>query len=232
VRARRGHIRSYKRFAGCATCSAAICTKLLIRTRPQNHRYTRPTLTSSAPPTCRNLHSLSCRTALPRHCRPTISRRDFVPWRFSAAGRQSAWLDRRHRRPETLHISGLMRRSNCILFDDLVGECEQLVWNGEAERLCSLEVDNQLELDRLLHWQGLSPRSMRSAYAAACRNSSGISTPRTSGRRRQQRHARHGSPAGDSARPVRRSAFGCSWWDPGARSIRDLARLPAPQSLR
>jgi len=37
---------------------------------------------------------LSCRTALPRHRGPTIYRRDFVPWRFSAAGRQSAWLDR------------------------------------------------------------------------------------------------------------------------------------------
>src|SRR5262245_51878347 len=31
----------------------------------------------------------------------TTSRRDFVPWRFSAAGRRSAWLDRHHRRPKT-----------------------------------------------------------------------------------------------------------------------------------
>src|SRR5215475_8469529 len=33
----------------------------------------------------------------------TTSRRDFVPWRFSAAGRRSAWLDRHHRRPKTLY---------------------------------------------------------------------------------------------------------------------------------
>ena len=36
-----------------------------------------------------------------RHRRRTTSRRDFVPWRFSAAGRRSAWLDRRCRQPKT-----------------------------------------------------------------------------------------------------------------------------------
>jgi hypothetical protein len=44
-----------------------------------------PHLVSTDVPTCRNLYSLSCRIALPRHRRPTISRRDFVPWRFSVA---------------------------------------------------------------------------------------------------------------------------------------------------
>src|SRR5450631_4468520 len=43
------------------------------------------------------------------------------------------------------------RDSKSFLFDHLVGECEQLVWNGEAQRLRSLEVDDQLELGRLLH---------------------------------------------------------------------------------
>jgi hypothetical protein len=34
--------------------------------------------------------------------RPTErTSRDFVPWRFSDAGRRSAWLDRRFRRPKT-----------------------------------------------------------------------------------------------------------------------------------
>jgi hypothetical protein len=37
----------------------------------------------------------------PRHCRRTTRCRDFVPWRFSAAGRWSAWLDPRYRRPKT-----------------------------------------------------------------------------------------------------------------------------------
>jgi hypothetical protein len=32
-----------------------------------------------------------CGTARLRRCRRTISRRDFVPWRFSAGGRRSAW---------------------------------------------------------------------------------------------------------------------------------------------
>jgi hypothetical protein len=46
-------LRSWRRHCD----SASICPKLLIRTRPQNHHYTRRILTSSAPPTCRNLHS-------------------------------------------------------------------------------------------------------------------------------------------------------------------------------
>jgi hypothetical protein len=36
-----------------------------------------------------------------RHDRPSVPPRDFVPWRFSAAGSRSAWLDRRCRRPKT-----------------------------------------------------------------------------------------------------------------------------------
>ena len=42
----------------------------------------------------RNPHS-------PRHSRRTTRRRDFVPWRFSTAGRQSAGLDHRFRRSKT-----------------------------------------------------------------------------------------------------------------------------------
>src|SRR5262249_56213795 len=37
------------------------------------------------------------------------------------------------------------------LFDHLVGDREQPVGNFEAERLCGLEVDRQLVLDRVLH---------------------------------------------------------------------------------
>jgi len=37
----------------------------------------------------------------PRYCRRTTRRRDFVPWRFSTAGRQSTGLDHRCRRSKT-----------------------------------------------------------------------------------------------------------------------------------
>src|SRR5712692_6532637 len=55
--------------------------------------------------------------------------------------------------------SACLKSANCgpihcniaASFDHLVGDREQLVWNGEAERLRSLEVDDQLELRRLLH---------------------------------------------------------------------------------
>src|SRR5437763_14407750 len=39
------------------------------------------------------------------------------------------------------------------LCDHLVGEGEQLVWNREAERPGSLEVDDQLVFGRLHHWE-------------------------------------------------------------------------------
>ena len=38
-----------------------------------------------------------------QHFPRTTRRRDFVPWRFSAAGRHGAPLDRHHRRPKTLY---------------------------------------------------------------------------------------------------------------------------------
>ena len=40
-------------------------------------------------------------------------------------------------------------RSRAPLLDYLVGEGEQLVWNLEAERLGGLEVDHEVEFDRL-----------------------------------------------------------------------------------
>jgi hypothetical protein len=54
----------------------------------------------------------------PRHCRRTTRCRDFVPWRFSAAGRWSAWLDRRCRRPKTCTEGDLSR---CSKPSDAVG---------------------------------------------------------------------------------------------------------------
>src|SRR5215469_12504855 len=39
------------------------------------------------------------------------------------------------------------------LFDHLVGGRQQRHWDGDAERLGGLQVDGQLELDWVLHWQ-------------------------------------------------------------------------------
>src|SRR5260370_14024917 len=44
-------------------------------------------------------------------------------------------------------------QQNCSLFDHLVGNGAQLVRDGEAERLGLVEVDHQLELNRLLNRQ-------------------------------------------------------------------------------
>ena len=44
---------------------------------------------------------------------------------------------------------GLMSQQ-CMLLDHLVGTGQKREWNGEPERVCSLEVDRQIELRRLL----------------------------------------------------------------------------------
>ena len=86
------------------TCIYAKCTLGRQSTRdPACIKATaaRPDLTSSATPECPNLHSL---VAAPPSCGiafPLTSRRDFVPWRFSAAGRRSVWRDHRCRRLKT-----------------------------------------------------------------------------------------------------------------------------------
>ena len=44
-------------------------------------------------------------------------------------------------------------RANFILFDYLVSAGNERGWYGEAERLSGFEIDDQLELDWLLHRQ-------------------------------------------------------------------------------
>ena len=49
--------------------------------------------------------------------------------------------------------SDQVHRSKIVLFDHLVGNCEQLVWYREAEGLGRLEIDNEQEFSRLFHWE-------------------------------------------------------------------------------
>src|SRR5262249_1675512 len=53
-------------------------------------------------------------------------------------------------------------RGGCS-FDHLVGEREQSVWHGQAERLCRLEIDRQFEFGRLLYWKLGRSRALENA---------------------------------------------------------------------
>jgi hypothetical protein len=54
--------------------------------------------------------------------------------------------------------SGFMRREMGRLLDDLVGEREQLVRDRQSRCLRGLEIDNEIELGRLLDWNFLWAR--------------------------------------------------------------------------
>jgi hypothetical protein len=47
----------------------------------------------------------------------------------------------------------LMHRSNCVLFDQLVGAGEKRIRHGQAESFGGLEIDHELILRRCLHGQ-------------------------------------------------------------------------------
>jgi len=61
-----------------------------------------------------NPHSL-------RHSRRTTRHRDFVLWRFLAAGRQSAWSDHRCRQPKTCTTRLLPQRDILVRFSTTSG---------------------------------------------------------------------------------------------------------------
>ena len=49
------------------------------------------------------------------------------------------------------HFQTPAPQQRCGLFNHLIGDSEQLVRNGQPERLRSREIDDKLELGRLLH---------------------------------------------------------------------------------
>ena len=80
--------------------------------------------------------------------------RDFVPWRFSDAGRRSAWIDRHPgvRKPaqKPAMSNAAKQHVYSITSSARSSECGG---NFEAERLRGLEIDDQLEFGRLLDRQ-------------------------------------------------------------------------------
>src|SRR5262249_7723848 len=49
-------------------------------------------------------------------------------------------------------MSALGQKRTSRLLDHLIGRSEQRLWNGQSERLCGLEIENQFVLGRRLHW--------------------------------------------------------------------------------
>jgi hypothetical protein len=50
-----------------------------------------------------------------------------------------------------LGFAGRLGASESCSFDHLVGAAKQWNWDGQSERSCGFEVDDQFELGRLLH---------------------------------------------------------------------------------
>jgi hypothetical protein len=104
---------------------------------------------------------------------PPPTSRDFVPWRFSDAGRHSAWMASSCRRPRNLHISGLMHRTKRVLVRSPRRRKRARAHSGNpAFRRPSI---NSFALDcppRAIHADIVKAGSVSSTRAAASRVSS------------------------------------------------------------
>src|SRR5450631_1814362 len=86
----------------------------------------------------------------PRHRRCPTSR-DFVPWRFSDAGRRSAWIASSCRHPKTYTgRDSCTAQQKLSLFDQFVGPVEKRFRNCDAECVGGLKIDQEFEFCRLL----------------------------------------------------------------------------------
>src|SRR6266849_516285 len=75
-----------------------------------------------------------------------LTSRDFVPWRFSDAGRRSAWMVSSSRRPKTCTQADIVSS-----FNHLVGTREQRWRHDKAERFCSFKIQDKFEFGWLLY---------------------------------------------------------------------------------
>jgi hypothetical protein len=69
---------------------------------------------------------------------------------------------------ETMSAKG-QKQTSLALFDHLIGSRKQFVWDGESERLGSLEIDDQLILCRHLHWEIGRLLALEDAVDISCR---------------------------------------------------------------
>src|SRR5262249_20397856 len=75
--------------------------------------------------------------------------------------------------------TGLMHRSNCVLFDQFVGTGEKRICHGKPERLGGLEIERKLINRRASTGRsaGFLPLRIRSTYSVARQNWSSQSGP-------------------------------------------------------
>src|SRR5207245_2486646 len=102
--------------------------------------------------------------AIPAATRPIPAHESAGSGGRRVRGRRTAFGARRSRAP--------LSRAGCAgqhaLLDHLVGSNHHRLWDRQAERLCSLEVDYQLELGGLSgRSAGLTPLRILSTYIAA-----------------------------------------------------------------
>src|SRR5262245_59641230 len=90
------------------------------------------------------IEQLALITLQPPHHRKTAPRH-VCGDRISVRGRRQQTLQ------QNLPIPALSIRGNESLLDHLVSAREKRWWNGDAESLCSLEIDDQVVLGRRLH---------------------------------------------------------------------------------